>query len=57
MVAYEVDISYDLPQDEFILINADDLEDAEFKAIDDIKNLVPDARNIIIENIKEVKNK
>lgn len=55
MVAYEIDISYDLPRDEFIVINAEDAEDAEFKAIEDIKTLEPDARNIIIENIKEVK--
>lgn len=52
---YDCDINFDVPEIMFQVIEADDLEDAEFKAIELVKEEFPDAHNIEV-NIREVKN-
>lgn len=52
---YEVDYAYELPQFEVLNVDADDAEDAEFKAMVILKELHPDATRINIEMIKKIK--
>lgn len=54
MVSYEGDVFFVNNEEEYLVVDADDIDDAELKMTETIKERYPDARSIIVENLKEV---
>lgn len=54
MVSFEGDVLFTNNEEEYLVVDADDIDDAELKMTEIIKEKYPDARSIIVENIKEI---
>jgi len=54
MVSYEGDVSFVNTVEDSYIVDADNSEEAEDKICDLVREDYPDARSIIVENIKEV---
>lgn len=54
MVAYNVEYSYDVEEYDDVVVNADDTEQAEMFAKEYIQETYPEAKNIVIDTVKEV---
>lgn len=54
MVSFEGDVFFVNNEEEYLVVDADDIDDAEMKMTETIKERYPDARSIIVENLKEV---
>lgn len=55
MTEYVVDYAYRLPAWESITVSAENVEEAEQLALEDIKETFPDYLDIMIETVTEVK--
>lgn len=56
MKTYEIDYSFTLPDGGSVVLNADSLEHAEALGVLHIKEVYPDAVNIEIDAVREVKS-
>lgn len=54
MVSYEGDVTFVSTVEDYYVVDADDIEDAEDKLMEAVKFNYPDARSIIVENIAEI---
>lgn len=56
MTAFECDYSYDIREYNSIIVDADTKTEAEYKALDAVRDGYPDVHNIEVDEIREVTN-
>jgi hypothetical protein len=54
MPAYSVDIDYDLASKHNTIVNADDQDQAEFFALNQLRDEEPDAKNAVVTGVLQV---
>lgn len=54
MTSFEGDVSFITNNEDYFVVDASDIDDAEFKMTELVKERYPEAHAIIVENIKEI---
>jgi hypothetical protein len=54
LTSYEADAYFISNNEDYLVVDAVDADDAEFKMMEIIKERYPDARSIVLENMKEI---
>lgn len=56
MTVYEGNVTFLIPDGFYTTVDADDIDDAEFRMIEQAKDYDADASQIIVENLRKVDN-
>jgi len=51
---FEGTVSFLVPDGQYITVEANDIDDAEFQMLERVKEDVPDAQQVFVEMIKEI---